>query len=274
MNATPNRTQPNSPPRRPNDVAGARQSSERAGQGLDQSEPSKDRQGFQEPASSDAPGALPPPAPPGLNGAQGGGELSPPSGGRSSRGGGQAAAMAGTTKTIQSYFFKPSNGSAVQDLASSYGAGDPASAAAPSRLPAEVDLSGADGDSHNGKPGQAQPIAKLGRSGSSGGLGLGNGVGHGESLQRRFSHAAAAAAEDQASGQQAQQGQCQAQGRGHAVGPAGGGGGNDVRSSSAQQDSVEKLNAKLREAKAVEEQLRRELSRANLERSSMESMVG
>lgn len=222
---------------------------------------------------SDAPGGLPTPAPPGSSAAQGGG-LSPASGGRSSRGGGQAAAMAGTTKTIQSYFFKPSNGSAVQDLASSYGAGDPA---APSRLPAEVDLSGADGDSHHGKPGQAQPIAKLGRSGSSGGLG--NGVGHGESLQRRFSHAAASTVEDQALGQQAQQGQCQAQGRGHAVGPPGGGGGsadggNDGRSDSAQQDSVEKLNGRLREAKTVEDQLRKELSRANLERSSMESMVG
>ena len=186
------------------------------------------------------------------------------------------AGTAGTTKTIQSYFFKPSNGSAVQGLASSYGAGDPA-AAAPSRLPAEVDLSGADGDSHPGKPGQAQPIAKLGRSGSSGGLG--NGVGHGESLQRRFSHAAASAAEEQGSGQQAQQGQCQAQDRGHTVGPAGGGGGsadggNDGRSGSAQPDSVDKLNARLREAKTVEDQLRRELSRANLERSSMESMVG
>ncbi|CAM9459795.1 unnamed protein product, partial [Laminaria digitata] len=152
---------------------GARQPLERAGQGLDQSEPSKDRQGFQEPASTDAPGALPPPAPPGVSAAQGG-ELSPPSGGRSSRGGGgQAAAMAGTTKTIQSYFFKPSNGSAVQDLAASYGAGDPAAAAAaaaaPSRLPFEVDLSGADGadgDSHHGKSGQAPPLAKVGRSGS------------------------------------------------------------------------------------------------------------
>lgn len=45
-------------------------------------------------------------------------------------------------------------------------------------------------------------------------------------------------------------------------------------SGDAQQDAVERLNAKLKEAKTVEEQLRRELTRANLERSSMESMVG
>lgn len=201
-------------------------------------------------------------------------EFSPPSGGRSGKGGGQVA-PSGASKTIQSYFFKPPNSTAVQNLAASYGTSEPAAQTrAASGLPKEVDLSGADGDSCRGEANIAQPIARISRSASTGTGGTGGESG-GRSLQNRFSHAAQAA-EDQGACQ-AQRGQMQAQRQGQALGPAGDGGGtasgaNDVRARS-ERDSVEKLHERLGEAKLLDAQLRKELARANLERASMETMV-
>lgn len=199
-----------------------------------------------------------------------GADFSPPSDGRSGKGGGQAA-PGGATKTIQSYFYKPSNGTAVQNLAASYGTGELAGQArAASGLPQEVDLSGADGDSDRGAPSLAQPMAKIGRSGSTGTV---NGGADGRSLQHRFSHAVSSAG-DQGVGQ-AQQGHRLVQSRAQGSGSADGGGGNaDGEQAGSDQEAVEKLQERLREAKALETQLRKELARAKLERGSMETMVG
>lgn len=204
-----------------------------------------------------------------------GADFSPPSDGRSGKDGGQAAAAAaaGATKTIQSYFFKPSNSTAVQNLAASYGTGEVAGQARPaSALPNEVDLSGADEDSHLGEPTFPQPMAKIGRSGSTGTVG-GGGAGDGRSLQHRFSHVASSAG-DQGLGQ-AQQGHRQVQSRAQGVGSAVGGVGSaDGEQAGTDQETVEKLHQRLRESTALETQLRKELARANLERGSMETMVG
>ena len=201
-----------------------------------------------------------------------GADFSPPSDGRSGKGGGQAAAAAAATKTIQSYFYKPSNSTAVQNLAASYGTGEVAGQARPaSALPNEVDLSGADEDSHRGEPSFPQPMAKIGRSGSTGAVG--GGAGDGRSLQHRFSHAASSAG-DQGVGQ-AQQGHRQVQSRAQGVGLAAESvGSTDGEQAGTDQETVEKLHERLREAKALETRLRKELARANLERGSMETMVG
>lgn len=201
-----------------------------------------------------------------------GADFSPPSDGRSGKGGGQAA-PGGATKTIQSYFYKPSNSTAVQNLAASYGTGEVAGQArAASGLPNEVDLSGADEDSHRGEPSLAQPIARIGRSGSTGTVG-GGGAADGRSLQHRFAHAVSSAG-DQGVGQ-AQQGHRQVQSRAQGVGLAGGGMGSpDGEQAGTDQETVEKLHERLGDAKALEDQLRKELARANLERGSMETMVG
>lgn len=201
-----------------------------------------------------------------------GADFSPSSEGRSGRGGGQVA-PAGATKTIQSYFYKPSSGTAVQNLAASYGAGEFAGQArAASGLPNEVDLSGADGDSNRGEPSLAQPMAKIGRSSSTGSVG-GGGAGDGRSLQHRFSNAAASAG-DQGVGQ-AQHGHRHAQNRALGSGLAGGGVGSaSGQQAGSEQETLERLHESLKEAKALEAQLRKELARANLERGSMETMVG
>ncbi|CAM9986686.1 unnamed protein product [Scytosiphon promiscuus] len=199
-------------------------------------------------------------------------EFSPPSGGKSGKGGGQAAAS-GASKTIQSYFFKPPNSTAVQNLAASYGTGEAAGQLrATSGLPKEVDLSGADGDSR-GDGSRAQPMARISRSASTG-AGGGGGESDGRSLHHRFSQAAQAA-EDQ--GGQQGEGRLQAQRRGQALGQAGAGvesapSANDARTWS-ERESVEKLHERLGEAKLLEAQLRKELARANLERASMETMA-
>lgn len=200
-----------------------------------------------------------------------GADFSPPSGGRSGKGGGQVA-PAGATKTIQSYFYKPSNSSAVQNLAASYGTGELAGQTrAASGLPQEVDLSGADGDNDRGEPSLAQPMAKIGRSGSTGTVG-GGGAGDGGSLQHRFSHAVSSG--DQGVSQ-AQQGHRQVQSRAQGVSLSGGGVGSaDGEQAGSEQETVEKLHERLRGAKALEAQLRKDLARANLERGSMETMVG
>lgn len=194
-----------------------------------------------------------------------GGDFSPSGDGRSGRGGGQVV-PAGATKTIQSYFYKPSNSSAVQNLAASYGTGELAGQTrAASGLPREVDLSGVDEDSHHAEPSHAQPMARVGRSGSTGAAG--------GSLQHRFSHAVSAAG-DQRVGQ-GQQGHRQVQGRAQGVGSAGAVVESaDREPAGSEQETVEKLQDRLREAKALETQLRKELARANLERGSMETMVG
>eukprot|EP00903_Cladosiphon_okamuranus_P007033 g6838.t1 len=200
-----------------------------------------------------------------------GADFSPPSDGRSGKGGGQAA-PAGSTKTIQSYFYKPSNSTAVHNLAASYGTGEaPDQARAASALPNEVDLSGADEDSHRGELSFPQPMAKIGRSGSIGTVG-GGGTGDGRSLQHRFAHAVSSAG-DQDMGQ-VQQGHRQILSRAPGVGSAGGAVGNaDGEQAGTDQETVEKLHERLQEAKALETQLRKELARANLERGSMETMT-
>ncbi|CAM9104732.1 unnamed protein product [Ectocarpus fasciculatus] len=199
-----------------------------------------------------------------------GADFSPPSGGRSGKGGGQAPPVA-ASKTIQSYFFKPSNGTAVQNLAASYGAGElgPGQMRAASGLPQEVDLSGADGDSCRGEPSFAQPVARIGRSGSTGTVRGGDGkVPH-----HRLSHAAPSAGDQGVD--QAQQ--ANAQSRGQAADPAGGGmaraAGANTGLAGNEQEGLEMLHDRLREAKSVERELRNELARANLERGSMETMA-
>ncbi|CAB1098920.1 unnamed protein product [Ectocarpus sp. CCAP 1310/34] len=199
-----------------------------------------------------------------------GAEFSPPSGGRSGKGGGQAPPLA-ASKTIQSYFFKPSNGTAVQNLAASYGAGEVAAGQmrAASGLPQEVDLSGADGDSCRGEPSFAQPIARTGRSGLTGTVRGGDG----RAPHHRLLHAAPSAGDqgvDQAP-------QVISQSRGQAVDPAGErmarAAGANIGMAGSEQESLEKVHDRLREAKSVERELRNELARANLERGSMETMV-
>ena len=199
-------------------------------------------------------------------------DFSPSSNGRSGKGGGQVV-PAGATKTIQSYFYKPLNSTAVQNLAASYGTGEvDGQARAASGLPNEVDLSGADEDSHRGEPTFPLPMAKVGRSGSTGPV-SGGGVDDGRSLQHRFAHAVSSAG-DQGVGQ-APQGYRPAQSRAQGIGSAGGDVGTaDGEQVGSDQDTVEKLHERLREAKALETQLRKELARANLERGSMETMVG
>jgi len=249
------------------DVAGIRQPSDRHGQGWNQPDgPKQSQKPVAGPPSDPPAGGGGGAAAPGGAGASHGAEFSPSSDGKSGRGGGQLA-PAGASKTIQSYFYKPSNGTAVQNLAASYGAGElGGQARAVSGLPQEVDLSGADGDSCRGEPSNAQPIARIGRSDSTGG-------GDGRSLQHRFSSAVSSAG-DGGFGQP-QQGHQKGQSRAQAVALAGGGGGSsDGTQAESGQESVEKLQERLREAKAVEAQLRKELARANLERGSMETMVG
>ncbi|CBJ26310.1 Tousled-like protein kinase [Ectocarpus siliculosus] len=199
-----------------------------------------------------------------------GADFSPPSAERSGKGSGQAPPVA-ASKTIQSYFFKPSNGTAVQNLAASYGAGEVAAGQmrAASGLPQEVDLSGADGDSYRGEPTFAQPIARIGRSGSTGTVRGGDG----RAPHHRLSHTAPSAGDQGVD--QAQQ--VNAQSRGQAVDPAGGGmeraAGANTGMAGSEQESLEKLHDRLREAKSVERELRNELARANLERGSMETMA-
>lgn len=50
--------------------------------------------------------------------------------------------------------------------------------------------------------------------------------------------------------------------------------GANIGMAGSEQESLEKLHDRLREAKSVERELRNELARANLERGSMETMVG
>lgn len=218
-------------------------------------------------------------------------DLSPPGGGRSGKGtggtangaGGGQAGVGGTTKTIQSYFFTPSNDSAVQALAACYGGGDAAGhAGAVSVLPREVDLSGADCDSLHVEPGKGQPVARLARSGSTGGQGIGGqgggGGGGGESdggsPRHRPSHPVSSLGEHGPC--QGQHGQWQPQSRAQETILAGGGvgGGNGREDTQVGHESMEQLSTRLREAEALAARLRKELDRANLERGSMESMVG
>lgn len=211
-------------------------------------------------------------APAAAVGATHGAEFSPSSDGKSGKGGGQLT-QAGATKTIQSYFYKPSNGTALQNLAASYGAGELGGQTHPvSGLPQEVDLSGADGDSSRGEPSHAQQIARIGRSGPTG-SGGGGGGSDGRSLQHRFSSAISSAGDGGVG--QPQQGCQQGQSRAQEITLVGGGTGSaDATQTEIGQESVEKLQERLSEAKAVEAQLRKELARANLERGSMETMVG
>lgn len=254
-------------------AAGLRLSSDRPAQGLDQPKGSKPNERSLAQTFSDAAcGNVPPtpPPPPALNALQGA-DFSPPSGGRGGRGGGQPA-QSGVTKTIQSYFFKPSNGSAVQNLASSYGVGDPLGQLRPaSGLPRDVDISGADSESSRSEMGHDPQMARVGRSGLMGVLGGREGDGR-TSNQHRFSQAGLPPVEGQGVGQ-AHQEQRQAQSRGEAAG-LGGAAGKDSGQAGNDQANVEKLSTRLREAEALAARLRKELDRANLERSSMESMVG
>lgn len=260
--------------------AGSRQSSDRSSLGLDQSQGPKQGQVSLTRTSSDAltgnVGAFPPPPPPpppAFNVAHGA-DYSPPSGGRSGKGGTQAA-PASSTKTIQSYFFKSPNGSAVQNLASSYGAGDVADPSrAASGLPTDVDLGGADGEHGHGGLGYAEPMARVGRSGSTGEL-AGGGRGDGGPLHRRLSHAALPIGDH--STVQSPQGQWHAPSRGQAAGLAGTEAASVVGDYGAQagreQQNIERLGARLSDAEALAARLRKELDRANLERGSMETMV-
>lgn len=252
-------------------VAGIRQSSDRPGQGWTQPDGSKQNQkplaGTSDRLAVGGGALVPPPA---VGSTTHGGDFSPSSDSKSGKGGGQVA-PAGSTKTIQSYFFKPSNGTAVQHLAASYGTGELAGQSA-SVLPKEYDLSGADGDSCRGEPSHAQPMARVGRSGSTGTIG-GGGEADGKSMQHRFSHAVQSVGEQGVS--QAQPGHPQAQSRTQAIGLAGAcGGSTDDVQTGLGQARLEKLQDSLREAKALEIQLRKELDRVKLERGSMETMVG
>lgn len=246
-------------------LAGTRQSSDQPDHELDQPDGPK-------PSQKPMPGIPAEPTAAAGSTTQGA-DFSPPSEGRSGKGGGHAA-PAGATKTIQSYFYKPSNSTAVQNLAASYGTLEPAGQArAASGLPNEVDLSGADEDSHRGEPSLAPPLAKVGRSGSTGAVG-GGGAGDGRSLQQRFSHAVSSAG-DQSAGQAQHGHRHVVQGRAQMAELADGGVGSaDGEQAGSDREAVEKLHESLREAKALETQLRKELARANLERGSMETMVG
>ena len=194
-------------------------------------------------------------------------------------GGGGQGGPGGSTKTIQSYFYRPSSASAVQNLALSYGAGDAIGqsyARGGGGSPGEeVDLSGIDGDSKNGhvepvnfaQP-QAQTVSKVGRTGSAGGMGSNGGGGTGNggagdvgSLQH--SSVALEKEQDQAISRRR--------------GENGGGGiaGREglQRGLSERDEGGDALAARLREAEVQVARLKRELDRAHLERSSMESMV-
>lgn len=231
------------------------------------------RQPFDRPDPSVASGVAHPPPAPTFSVAEGA-ELSPPSGGRGVKSGGHVM-HPGTTKTIKSYFSKPSNSSAVQNLAASYGAGDPlGQTQSVSSLPKEVDLSSSDIDASHIEASHSLLAAREGRSNSTGGS-TGGGGGEGVSLQRRFAHGASPAADSHVG--QAYQGQRQAQGHAHALGLASVGAGtlpgrDNVEGDKTHKD-VEKLAVKLREAEALAGRLRKELDRAHLERGSMESMV-
>ncbi|CAM9499039.1 unnamed protein product [Pylaiella littoralis] len=250
---------------------GARQPFDRPGQGSTQPDSSKQSQKPLAGASADrlAVGGVAFVPPPAVGSTAHGADFSPSSDSKSDKGGGQVA-QTGATKTIQSYFFKPSIGTAVQNLAASYGTGESAGQTA-SVLPKEYDLSGADGDSCRGESSHARPMAIVGRSGSTGTISGGGGT-DGKSMQHRFSHAVQSAG-DQGVGQ-AQHGHPQAQNRKLVIGSAGGGGrGADGVQAGVEQGILENLQESLREAKAVEIQLRKELARANLERGSMETMA-
>lgn len=228
-------------------------------------------------AASDAAagnGSLPPPAPP-TTAAQGP-ECSPQSGRRGGAGaaGATSGGQGGATKTIQSYFFKPSNGSGVQALAASYASGEIGGGGIGGG--GEVDLSGVD-DKWDGESvlshGRHRSISRIGRNGSAGGANGGNAVG---SLQHRFSSAAASAATDQGVGQghnRRQDGLSTAGG----AGAANSGGARVDEKVETQagrgQESIDILLAKLRDSEALAKRLRKELERANLERGSMETVV-
>lgn len=251
-------------------IAGSRPSSDRSAHGRDQVLGMKPVQGALARAASDAVagnGSLPPPVE--------GPACSPQSARRGGAGAAGAAsgAQGGATKTIQSYFFKPSNGSGMQALAVSYASGETGGGGG------EVDLSGVDDEKWDGESvpsqGQHRTISRIGRNGSAGGVNGGNTVG---SLQHRFSNAAASAAIDQGVGQGHNRRQDGHSTAGGAGGAGVGGGvrvGEKMETQAAQgHESVEGLLARLRDAEALAKRLRKELDRANLERGGMETMVG
>ncbi|CAM9101773.1 unnamed protein product [Ascophyllum nodosum] len=263
--------------------AGHRQPSDRSAQGRDPSHGPKHSQQHSRTSDAHARGgvALVPPPAPALGSFQGGGEMSPAGDGKilKAGGGGGQGGPGGSTKTIQSYFYRPSSASAVQNLALSYGAGDAIGqsyARGGGGSPGEeVDLSGIDGDSKNGhvepvnfaQP-QAQTVSKVGRTGSAGGMGSNGGGGTGNggagdvgSLQH--SSVALEKEQDQAISRRR--------------GENGGGGiaGREglQRGLSERDEGGDALAARLREAEVQVARLKRELDRAHLERSSMESMT-
>lgn len=161
----------------------------------------------------------------------------------------------------------------MQALAASYASGEGGVSGVGGGV--EVDLSGVDDEKGDGESLRSQGLHRaMARNGKSGSLGAsgGNAVG---SLQHRTLNAAASATADQ--------GVVQGHGRrqdGHSTGggnAAGGGGargGEKADTQAAQsQENVESLLVRLREEEASVKRLRKELDRANLERSGMEAMV-
>lgn len=212
-------------------------------------------------------------------------ESSPQSGARGGKSGaagyiagGGHGGPAGVTKTIQSYFLKPSNGLAVQALAASY-AGEPeAMVNEGGGSPKEVVyLSGADDESLQGAERiQSRAAGKVDKISPTARASLAEGV----SLHQGFLNVASG---DQSGGQ--------AQGQGQKALFARGQGGSDVGSSRRGQDekvkvqtnpghvpqvtpeAMENALGRLKEAENLAKRLQKDLDRANLERSGMESMV-
>lgn len=224
--------------------------------------------------------ALAPPPAPAFSSAHVGEDPSPAGDGKNGKGNGGHGGPGGSTKTIQSYFYRPSNTSAVRTLASSYGPLVDASGQSHALVGAppgeEVDLSGWDGDSTSGQgeshqPGNsAPPVGRVGRTASTGMLDSGVGGGGGGdtgSLQHR-----SATLENEGTGHgQHEQGTARKRG-GSGVGSFAGRDGS--RKASNNESGVEGPGVtRLKEAEAQVAQLRKELDRANLERGSMELMV-
>lgn len=265
-------------------MTGHRQSSDRSSQGRDHAHaPRQSTSNQHHTRSSDehargGVAALAPPPAPASSSLHVGEEPSPAGDGKNGKGNSGHGGLGGSTKTIQSYFYRPSNTSAVRTLASSYGPLNDASGHSHALVGAppgeEVDLSGWDGDSASGHgeshpPGNsAQPVIKVGRTASTGMLGSGVGRGGGGSdtgsLQRR-----SATLENESTGHE--QGSARKRG-GSGVGSfAGRDGSHKALNNESGGEELAATRAKEAEAQVV--QLRKELDRANLERGSMESMV-
>lgn len=176
--------------------------------------------------------------------------------------------MGGSTKTIQSYFRKPSSGFAAHALAASYAGGEPCTVASGSAgLSSEMDLSEVDEENpHEIEQSQGQAMGRISKSASAGRAGFSGGV----SLQQRFMHVASGDHDgDQGQGH----GPTHSRRQGDTVAGCSRLDGKDIEQPSPRQQDFEVVLEKLREAEAEMGRLHKELERANLECSGIQGMV-